>query len=50
MTSNAKLVAFDDDRDEAILEFVDGKTFACPTNYITVAQVFITPLNVLCMV
>ena len=39
MTSSAKLIAFDDDRDEAILEFSDGKIFACPTDYITVPQV-----------
>ena len=39
MTSNAKLIAFDDDRDEAILEFSDGRIFACPTDYVTITQV-----------
>ena len=36
MTSNAKLVAFDDDKDKAILRYENGKIFSCPSDYVTV--------------
>ena len=36
MTSNAELVAFDDDKDKAILQFKNGKVFTCPSRYVAV--------------
>ena len=36
MTSNATLIAFDDDKDQAILKYSNGKIFACPIDYVTV--------------
>ena len=37
MISRAKLIAFDDEKDEAILEFENAKKFAFPSEYITTA-------------
>jgi len=36
MTSNAELIAFNDDQDQAILKYRNGKIFACPGDYIAV--------------
>jgi len=36
MTSNAQLIAFDDEENAAILKFKNGKLFACPSDYVTV--------------
>ena len=37
MTSTAKLLAFDDDKDTAIFQLKNGKVFACPSDYIIAA-------------
>ena len=37
MTSNAELVAFDDDNNEAILRFDNGKLYACPSGFVNPA-------------
>ena len=36
MTSNAKLIAFDDLQNKAILKFENGKLFACPSDFVSV--------------
>ena len=37
MILSAKLIAFDDEKDEAIVELENGKKFAFPSEYITTA-------------